>query len=319
MAAPRVLEPRFWTGSGELGLRQQLGGNFYFRTGRPINSFGVHPSDLWVRNTRYPSFYTGGEPQPRGSAGRTDNVWSLDLTLKYEWSVGGAVVALRVDAFNVVDNDAVIEVYELAERMLSGTPNPVYGEPSYYQMLHEEVASDPKRLERFEREARAVAKLSHPNILEIHDFGSEDGVAFAVTEQLEGESLRDHLARQSEPLVWKRVCDIGAAVADGLAAAHSGGVVHRDLKPANLFLTSDGRVKILDFGLARTVQPAVSEDAATETVEGTLTEDGAIMGTVGYMAPEQVLRQEVDERSDMGKAACGDGLDCSQGRSRLPG
>jgi serine/threonine protein kinase len=96
-------------------------------------------------------------------------------------------------------------------------------------------------------------------------------------------------------------------------------VVHRDLKPANLFLTSDGRVKILDFGLARTVQPAVSEDAATETVEGTLTEDGAIMGTVGYMAPEQVLRQEVDERSDMGKAACGDGLDCSQGRSRLPG
>jgi len=172
------------------------------------------------------------------------------------------------------------------------------------KVLHEEVASDSRRLERFEREAKAVAKLSHPNILEIYDFGTEDGIAYAVTELLEGESLRDHVARESGPLPWQRVCEIGAAVADGLAAAHSKGVVHRDLKPANLFLTLDGRVKILDFGLARTVRPAPSEDDATETVGGTLTDAGTVLGTVGYMAPEQVLRQEADERSDVFSLGC---------------
>jgi hypothetical protein len=125
-----------------------------------------------------------------------------------------------------------------------------------------------------------------------------------VTELLDGESLRDHLKARPEPMSWKNACELGSAVADGLAAAHSRGVEHRDLKPANLFLTADGRVKILDFGLARIERPEPAEDDATEALEGTLTDDGTVMGTVGYMAPEQVRGKKVDERSDIFSLGC---------------
>jgi len=164
------------------------------------------------------------------------------------------------------------------------------------KVLPEGVAQDPDRLARFEREAKAVAKLDHPNILAIHDFGTEDGVTYAVMELLEGENLRERIP--SGGLGWQRASDIGAAVADGLAAAHGKGIVHRDLKPENIFLTSDGRVKILDFGLAQIKMP-VEEDAETATLTPAGTVPGTVMGTLGYMSPEQLRGEPADGRSDI--------------------
>src|SRR5262245_23746138 len=128
------------------------------------------------------------------------------------------------------------------------------------KVLPEQFCRDAERVARFEREARAVAALAHPSILVIHDFCCDPGAAYAVTELLEGESLRSWARGRAVP--WRKVAQIGVAVAEGLAAAHAKGIVHRDLKPDNLFLTADGRVKILDFGLARVVSPG---DAGAET------------------------------------------------------
>src|SRR5262245_27771106 len=168
------------------------------------------------------------------------------------------------------------------------------------KVLPAPFAHDPGRRARFEREAKAVAALSHPNILAIHDCGTEQGVAFAVMELLEGETLRRRLARGAVP--WRKAVEIGAAIADGLAAAHAKGIVHRDLKPDNLFLTSDGRVKILDFGLARVATPA--PQLATATYHSAQTDLGTVMGTAGYMAPEQVRGQPTDARSDLFALGC---------------
>src|SRR5689334_18257608 len=117
------------------------------------------------------------------------------------------------------------------------------------KILPERLSADPQALARFERETKAVAALSHPNILAIFDTGSEGEIRYAVTELLEGETLRRRLDRSTLP--WRKAVEIAASIADGLAAAHSRGIVHRDLKPENLFLTSEEQVKILDFGLAR--------------------------------------------------------------------
>jgi TolB-like protein len=171
------------------------------------------------------------------------------------------------------------------------------------------VSSNPERLARFEREAKALARIEHPNILSIHDFGSEPSgeatdapsTAYAVTELLTGETLRARLSR--ERLSWRRAVEIGAAVADGLAAAHGQAIVHRDLKPENLFLTADGRVKILDFGLAASGAVAASM-AETGPSPGNLTAPGDVLGTVGYMAPEQVQGQAVDARADIFALGC---------------
>jgi eukaryotic-like serine/threonine-protein kinase len=171
------------------------------------------------------------------------------------------------------------------------------------KILPERLADNEKALARFEREARAVAALSHPNILAIHDFGHEDGVVFAVTELLEGESLDRRLSREELP--WKKALEIGAAVADGLASAHGRGIVHRDLKPANVFVTREGLVKILDFGLARH-DPLISESAGTAglTAAAPDTEPGTVLGTVGYMSPEQVRGEPADARSDIFSLGC---------------
>jgi len=166
------------------------------------------------------------------------------------------------------------------------------------KVLPEEVAKDPERLRRFEREAKAVARLSHPNILEIFDFAADNGVTFAVTELLEGETLRELLQKERGPLPWRRVKEIGAAIANGLGAAHDKGVVHRDIKPSNIFLCTDGRRKILDFGLAATHE-VVESEAETRSMEAPLTREGAVMGTVGYMSPEQAAGCPVDSRSDL--------------------
>ncbi len=171
------------------------------------------------------------------------------------------------------------------------------------KVLPEPVAADPKALARFEREAKAVAALSHPNILAIHDIGEERGIRFAVTELLDGETLRERLTR--ERLAWRKAIEIGVALADGLSAAHAKGIVHRDLKPENVFLTSAGLVKILDFGLARAdVAPPADATSAPTAVASLQTEVGSVLGTVGYMSPEQVSGEAADARSDIFSFGC---------------
>jgi eukaryotic-like serine/threonine-protein kinase len=166
------------------------------------------------------------------------------------------------------------------------------------KVLPEHLANDPEALARFEREAKAVAALAHPNILVLYDVGSSDNVHYAVTELLEGETLRERLSRG--PLAWRKAAELGAAMAEGLAAAHSKGIVHQDVKPANIFLTSDGRVKILDFGLAQIRDsPTQSEETVTVTEAGP-----AVMGTIGYMSPEQVRGEKVGTSSDIFSLGC---------------
>lgn len=169
------------------------------------------------------------------------------------------------------------------------------------KVLPSAFAQDADRLTRFEREAKAIAALSHPNILSIFDFGVHDGRAYAVMELLDGETLRERLMRG--PLTVRKATDCAIQIARGLAAAHDKGIVHRDLKPENIFLLRDGQVKILDFGLARTTADAgggspFATNGATVT-SPVSTEPGTVMGTVGYMAPEQVRGQVTDARSDL--------------------
>jgi Tol biopolymer transport system component/predicted Ser/Thr protein kinase len=153
------------------------------------------------------------------------------------------------------------------------------------------------RRERFEREAKLLASLNHPNVAVLYSFEEFLGRHLLTMELLEGESLRGKLGASLPP---RRAVEIAAQVAQGLAAAHEKGIVHRDLKPENLFLTSDGRVKILDFGVAKLTRPAVSPDSQTEAPTATrATEAGVVLGTVGYMSPEQILGKTIDPRSDV--------------------
>ena len=165
------------------------------------------------------------------------------------------------------------------------------------KVLPDHWSRDPGRLHRFELEAQATAALNHPNIVSIFHVGQHGGCPYIVTELLQGETLRDRLRRG--PMRPREACDCGVEIARGLAAAHDAGIVHRDLKPENLFLTRDGRLKILDFGLAKLTQ---AEPAGTDAATTTLaqqTEPGQVFGTVGYIAPEQVRGQAVDRRCDI--------------------
>ncbi len=166
------------------------------------------------------------------------------------------------------------------------------------KVLPADFANDADRLKRFEQEARATSALNHPNILTIYDIGNYEGVPFIVAELLEGEELRAQLEQGALPV--RKAIEYAQQVAAGLAAAHEKGVVHRDLKPENLFLTKDGRLKILDFGLAK-LKPQKLEGAAVEDAPTLkpLTSPGVVMGTVGYMSPEQVRGHETDHRSDI--------------------
>lgn len=164
--------------------------------------------------------------------------------------------------------------------------------------LPAEFAKDADRLRRFEQEARATSALNHPNILTIYDIGAHEGLPFLVAELLEGEELRAQLDQGALPV--RRAIDYAQQIAAGLAAAHERGVVHRDLKPENLFVTKDGRVKILDFGLAKLKPQKLAGSVGSEAPTlKPLTDPGVIMGTVGYMSPEQVRGEEVDHRSDI--------------------
>jgi serine/threonine-protein kinase len=164
------------------------------------------------------------------------------------------------------------------------------------KVLPEQLSKNPQALARFEREAKAVGTLSHPNIVAIFDVGTEHGVVYIITELLEGETLRARL--DSGAMVLRKVLETGSALADGLGAAHAKGIVHRDLKPGNIFLTADGRVKILDFGLARFQTAAPEGDTASIGLD-TQTEPGIVCGTVGYMSPEQVRGTAVGPASDI--------------------
>ena len=170
------------------------------------------------------------------------------------------------------------------------------------KVLPERLSKDAVALSRFEREAKALAALSHPNVLTILDFGQQDRVAYAVMELLEGETLRARLLRSQ--MSWREAVELGYELADGLAAAHSRGIVHRDLKPENVFLTSHGRAKILDFGLARREGPSEAPDHTRQKTQTQVTEPGSVMGTVGYMSPEQVSGLPADARSDIFSLGC---------------
>jgi serine/threonine protein kinase len=158
------------------------------------------------------------------------------------------------------------------------------------------LSHDPERLRRFEQEARAAAALNHPNILAVHQMGTYESAPYLVSELLEGSTLRDLLVRA--PLPLRKVIDYGVQIARGLSAAHEKGITHRDLKPENLFVTKDGRVKILDFGLAKLTQQQIFSDQSAPTVSAE-TEPGVVMGTVGYMSPEQVRGSAADHRADI--------------------
>jgi serine/threonine-protein kinase len=199
--------------------------------------------------------------------------------------------------------------YEIVELLGEGGMGQVYrardprlGRDIAVKILTAESRHNDEAIARFEREARAVASLSHPNILSIHDFGSDDGIFFVVTELLQGRTLRDAM---QTPMSWRKAIEIGAEIAEGLSAAHSKSVVHRDLKPENIFLTAEGHVKILDFGLAQT-DPILSqqEETSIPTTKWFQTDPGAIIGTLGYMSPEQLRGEMVDVTADIFSLGC---------------
>ena len=193
--------------------------------------------------------------------------------------------------------------YEIVSLLGAGGMGEVYrardtrlGRDIAIKVLPEGLANDADRLRRFEQEARTIAALNHPNILGIHDIGVHDGAPFLVSEFLEGQTLREALV--SGPLPVRRAIEYALGIAEALAGAHDKGIVHRDVKPENVFVTRDGRIKVLDFGLAKLVRPEENhETAVTQTSPGTL--PGMVMGTVGYMSPEQVRSEPIDPRSDI--------------------
>ncbi len=200
--------------------------------------------------------------------------------------------------------------YEILSLLGSGGMGLVYqsrdlrlGRDVAVKILPQHLAQDPVALSRFDREARALASLSHANILAIHDFQTDQGISFAVMELLQGETLRQRLSGKVM-LPWTGAFQIGIAIADGLTAAHSRGVVHRDLKPENIFLTTDGAIKILDFGLAHVeVSPQKPGEQSSAPTQET-TSPGTVVGTMHYMSPEQLRGVNVDARTDIFAFGC---------------
>jgi serine/threonine protein kinase len=194
--------------------------------------------------------------------------------------------------------------YEIVAPIGAGGMGEVYrakdsrlGREVAVKVLPASFSTDPDRMRRFELEARAAGILNHPNITAVYDVGTIDGSPYVVTELLEGETLRNRLAGGA--LAPRRAIDYGLQIAHGLAAAHEKGIVHRDLKPENLFATKDGRVKILDFGLAKLTQPENAGQQTDYPTAPAATEPGVVLGTLGYMSPEQVRGRPADARSDI--------------------
>ncbi|MEO6708812.1 MAG: serine/threonine-protein kinase [Planctomycetota bacterium] len=196
----------------------------------------------------------------------------------------------------------IVGRYEIIELLGKGSMGEVYratdrrlGRHVAIKVLLAEFHSDQGRLKRFEREARAASALNHPNIVSLFDIGEHEESPYLVTELLEGETLRDRLNRGALPI--EAALDVGLQLAKGLAAAHEKGIVHRDLKPENVFLLSDGRIKILDFGLAKLVEGGSANEFGNASA--VVTEIGVVLGTVAYMSPEQSRGKQADHRSDL--------------------
>jgi serine/threonine protein kinase len=179
------------------------------------------------------------------------------------------------------------EVYRAADTQL--------GREVALKLLPQPVVNDPDALARFRREARAVATLNHPNIVTIYSVEEADGVLFLTMELVEGQSLKELIAERALPV--ERIVEIGGALADAVAAAHEKGIVHRDLKPANVMVTTDRRVKVLDFGLAKEISNTNESDVTLTSADQT--KAGTVMGTPAYMSPEQVSGQKIDHRTDI--------------------
>ncbi|HEX2061715.1 MAG TPA: protein kinase [Thermoanaerobaculia bacterium] len=181
--------------------------------------------------------------------------------------------------------------------------DPRLGREIAIKVLARDAVHDSEATARLEREARAIAALSHPNIVAVHDVGRENATFYLVTELLEGKTLRELM--QESRISWRRAAEIGVEVAEGLAAAHAKSIVHRDLKPENIFVTADGRVKILDFGLAQT-DPVLAQRDETNipTTKWFQTKPGTVIGTLGYMAPEQLRGEPVDPSADLFSLGC---------------
>ena len=198
--------------------------------------------------------------------------------------------------------------YEIVSAIGAGGMGEVYrardprlGRDVAVKVLPPSFSADPDRLRRFELEARAAAALNHPNILAVHDVGSHESAPYLVSELLEGETLRERLSQPHAGLPVRKAVEYAVQIAHGLAAAHDKNLVHRDLKPENVFITTDGRVKILDFGLAKLTQSdgALNATELPPTTPNLNTQSGMILGTMGYMAPEQVRGLPVDHRADI--------------------
>src|SRR5499433_2981937 len=194
--------------------------------------------------------------------------------------------------------------YEIRSKLGAGGMGEVYqgrytqlGRDVAVKVLPTTVSTDPERLRRFEQEACAASALNHPNILIVHDIGAHDGTTYVVSELLEGETLRKRIGGTA--LGQRRTIDYALQIANGLAAAHDKGIIHRDLKPDNIFVTNDGRIKILDFGLAKLTQPDGNQSQTDVPTRRVNTDPGVVMGTVGYMSPEQLKGRPVDQRSDI--------------------
>ncbi|MDQ2979075.1 MAG: serine/threonine protein kinase, partial [Acidobacteriota bacterium] len=175
--------------------------------------------------------------------------------------------------------------------------DPRLGREVAIKVLPASFSADPDRLRRFEQEAKAAGLLNHPNITAVYDIGTENQAPYVVTELLEGETLRGALA--GGKFSPRKAVDYALQIAHGLAAAHEKGIVHRDLKPENLFVTKDGRIKILDFGLAKLTHTEAGSGVTNLPTATAGTEPGVVLGTLGYMSPEQVRGRPADARSDI--------------------
>jgi serine/threonine protein kinase len=204
-----------------------------------------------------------------------------------------------------ISRDTIIGQYSVISKIGEGGMGEVYrardtklGRDVAIKVLPAAYSADAERLRRFEQEAQAAGALNHPNILVIFHIGTHEGAPYIVSELLEGETLRERMAGAALP--QRKAIDYALQIAHGLAAAHAKGIVHRDLKPENLFVTNDGRVKILDFGLAKLTGTGDGTQSQTEVPTRRVdTDPGMVMGTMGYMSPEQLKGQRADHRSDI--------------------
>src|SRR5437660_4654366 len=205
----------------------------------------------------------------------------------------------------MMTNGTSVGSYQIVASIGAGGMGEVYrardttlGRDVAIKVLPAAFSADAERLRRFEQEAQAAGALNHPNILVIHHIGMHEGAPYIVSELLEGETLRERMAGAALP--QRKAIDYGLQIARGLAAAHEKGIVHRDIKPDNIFITDDGRVKILDFGLAKLTSASDGVPSQTEVPTRKVnTDPGTVMGTMGYMSPEQLKGQSADHRSDI--------------------